>query len=555
MPRSTIAPVSPSFHFEHELRFDPAGARDLLRQIPEQPGILALFGADTSDGRPAQPYLTRAADLRRRIRRLVDPPETLDSSGQPVASKRLNLRDRVARIAWTVTGSEFESLLCLYDATSSLFSADEARRRMKLRTPYFVRLNADHAHPRLYTTNRISRGKLHELYGPFPSRVAAERYTDAILYLFRLRRCYEDLVVHPDHPGCAYGEMKRCMAPCNTGCSAEDYGAEARAVSAFLDTHGESLLAEVAASRAQASEEMDFERAAELHTRWEKVRAAAGLADDLVRPIPQLRAVVAQPLAAPRFAPHREVPSADPASPLLADAAQAEAASIFLLQGGYLAGPERLSTLGVRAVREQTSVGSSLFAQPLMLQAVPLPGAVSASVAGVDSDSPETRAEAALTHLEARATLGRSADPLNGTLDSATLSDHLSLFRRWYYRPEKQRAGEVLLPNPDGSWPIRKLLRAAARSALGEPRTMQATDRDGAKALRTKVLHAGREGIERTVPVIDAPLPKPESFRSRRSRRSSVKTAGSEGSGSGDVSGDVRDSPESTAETRNLRAL
>src|SRR6185312_831462 len=37
-----------------------------------------------------------------------------------------------------------------------------------------------------------------------------------------------------------------------------------------------------------------------------------------------------------------------------------------------LAGPERLSTLGVRAVREQTAVGSSLFAQPLMLAPVPL---------------------------------------------------------------------------------------------------------------------------------------------------------------------------------------
>ena len=491
MRGTTIAPVSPSFHFEHELRFEPGRARDLLRQIPEHPGILALFGPDAPDGQPAQPYLTRAADLRRRIRRLVDPPETLDGNGQPVASKRLNLRDRVVRIAWTVTGSEFESLLCLYDATSALFGADAARQRLKLRTPFFVRLTADGAHPRLYTTNRISRGKLHQLYGPFPSRVAAERYTDAVLDLFRLRRCYEDLVVHPDHPGCAYGEMKRCMAPCNTGCSAEDYGAEARAVSAFLDTHGESLLAEIAVAREQASEQMDFERAAELHARWEKVRAAAGLADELVRPLPHLRAVIAQQAAARQAATHEREQSGEAAAPETADAAQAEAASIFLLQGGYLAGPERLSTLGVRAVREQTSVGSSLFAQPLMLQAVPLSGADLASAA---PDSPETRAEAVLERLALRAAdgSGTSVDRVSGAPDSATLSDHLSLFRRWYYRPEKQRTGEALLPNPDGSWPVRKLLRAAARAALGEPKAMQATDREAAKTLRTKVLHAGR---------------------------------------------------------------
>ncbi len=47
-------------------------------------------------------------------------------------------------------------------------------------------------------------------------------------------------------------------------------------------------------------------------------------------------------------------------------------AAVFLMEGGCIAGPERLSTLGVRAVKEQTSVGSCLFAQPLMLQAVPL---------------------------------------------------------------------------------------------------------------------------------------------------------------------------------------
>src|ERR1017187_3139101 len=57
------------------------------------------------------------------------------------------------------------------------------------------------------------------------------------------------------------------------------------------------------------------------------------------------------------------LPSQDSAEP---------AAAVFLLHSGCLTGPARLSTLGVRAVKEQTSVGSSLFAQPLMLEAVPL---------------------------------------------------------------------------------------------------------------------------------------------------------------------------------------
>ncbi len=63
--------------------------------------------------------------------------------------------------------------------------------------------------------------------------------------------------------------------------------------------------------------------------------------------------------------------------------------------------------------------------------------------------------------------------------DLAILSDHLSLLRRWYYRPEKQRVGEIFLPNADGGWPVRRILRGAARMVLGEPKEMAETQRDG----------------------------------------------------------------------------
>ena len=225
--------------------------------------------------------------------------------------------------------------------------------------------------------------------------------------------------------------------------------------------------------RERASEEMDFERAAALHTQYTKVKGAAGLADDLVRLIPELRAVVVQRAA------------------LQEDRVEA---AVSLLQGGCLAGPERLSTLGVRAVKEQTSVGSSLFAQPLMLQAVPLGPAEDAA------NSPEARAAGVLGRLEAAA---------SGEEDVAMVSDHLSLVKRWYYRPEKQRAGEIFFPNEDGSWPVRRILRGAARAALGEPGAMAETQRDALKdvakgkvAGETKVLHAGREGVERVVSVV-----------------------------------------------------
>jgi excinuclease ABC subunit C len=447
-----------SFHFDHVVEFSPDRAYEILRAVPAQPGVFALCGARKEDA----PYLTQTTDLRRRMRRLLDPPES--------QSKRLNLREKVARIEYCITGSTFESSLMLYQASAALFGYDEARRRLKLHTPYFLRMTMENAFPRVYSTNKLSKRGLAQMYGPFPSRLAAERYCDAVLDLFKLRRCYEDLQPYPEHPGCAYGEMKKCIEPCKQTCTPEQYAAETAAVKKFFDTRGESMIIDIGLEREAASSAMHFEKAAALHAQWQKVKATQALADWIVRPIPRLRAVIVQ--------------AAAPKEDHLEDAA------LFLLDGGCIVGPERLSTLGVRAVKEQTSVGSSLFAQPLMLQAVPLEGEPAAdSVA----NSPEDRAAHALKALEEKT--GKSND-------LALLSDHLSLLRRWYYRPEKQRIGEIFLPNEDQTWPVRRILRGAARMVLGEPKPLPDVQRDVAKATKTRILHEGRPDVERTVPVL-----------------------------------------------------
>ena len=480
------------FEFAHRLAFEPEAAEALLREVPARAGVFALRGERAAD----QPYLTRAADLRRRLRRLLAPPEAVDAEGRPVLSKRLNLRDRVRALEWTETGSEFESVLLLYRALHANFGEAEARKRMRLHAPFFLRLSVAHEHPRVYITNKLSGRSLHESFGPFASRAAAERMADAVGELFQLRRCHEDLVVHPEHPGCAYGEMKLCLAPCKQACSPAQYAHEAQQTLAYLRSRGESLMADLSAKREAASEAMDFEAAAALHRQWEKAKAVASSADPLVRAAAEVRALVVQP-AVP-------LPSGD----------GKEDAAVFLLEGGRIAGPQRLSTLGVRAVREQTAVGSSLFAQPLMLSATPERDNTAVSPTTADTSdalpelktgahllSPEDRARATVAHLETEVHASEEPDP-------SERADALALFKRWYYRPEKSRSGEVLLPNPDGSWPVRRLLNAATRVVLGPPREAAPVDREAAKSdavqgdAKMRVLHPGREDVQRTVPAL-----------------------------------------------------
>ena len=468
--------MSLGFEFERRVEFVPQRASEILREIPATAGVVCLRGHDEA----AQPYLTRAADLRRRLRRLLDSPDAVDENGRPVLSKRLNLRERVKWIAWTRTGSEFESALVLYCAARASFGPAEARRRLRLHAPFVLRMAMSNEHPRVYVTNRISKKSLAESYGPFPSRAAAERYCEAVLDLFKLRRCWEDLEVSPQHPGCAYGEMKMCMEPCKGTCTREEYAAEAAHVQAFLETNGESMLGELASRRERASEAMDFEAAAAVHKQWEKVKTATQLADEIAQPLAKLRALIVQA-----------------AAPTAGDSGH-DVASVFALEDGRIVGPERLSTLGVRAVKEQTAVGSSLFAQPLMIAAVPLegdPGSEEVRESGNTVLSPEERARTAIELLEERVRE-------EGAPDIDERCDYLALLRRWYYRPEKQRAGAILFPNPDGAWPVRRLLNAAAREALGPPREIAAVNREAAKEMKTRVLHEGREGVERVVPVL-----------------------------------------------------
>ena len=132
------------FQFGRRAEFVAERAAEILLEVPAGPGVFCLRGEDAA----AQPYLMRAADMRRRVMRLLAPPET-DGAGQVVLSKRLNLRERVRWVEWTRTGSEFESLLVLYEASAPAFGREEARRRLRLYAPYCVRLTTDNALPRL----------------------------------------------------------------------------------------------------------------------------------------------------------------------------------------------------------------------------------------------------------------------------------------------------------------------------------------------------------------------------------------------------------------------
>ncbi len=425
--------IARSFAFDHAVAFDPAEAEAALALVPARPGVFGLYPHAAN----AEPYLSRCPNLQRRIRRMLQPPQG--------ATKRLgvlNLREKAARIAYTVTGSELESLLTLYHATAAHLGRDAARRRMRLHTPFFVRFAMENAHPRAYVTNRLSRRALDNFFGPYPSRAAADRALNEVLNLFKLRRCVEELAPDPSHPGCVYSEMKMCLAPCFKGCSDERYAQEAHAVFEFFRTHGESMLAKLGAERDAASAAMEFEQAAAVHEKIVKVKAAAQCSDEIVRPLSRLDAVIVLPTAS-------------------AQATGCDEVALFAVRRGCIGHHALFSTLGMRHANEDSG-STSLFAQPHMLAAVPLDEKGEPALAA-PIETTEERLKRTLLELMPP----ESAEPQENQM--AGLSDYLSLLRRWYYRPVKQRIGEIFFTDAaaaDAGLPVRRILRGISRVCM-----------------------------------------------------------------------------------------
>ena len=249
-----------------------------LLAVPADAGV---FRIDFRDG---SPYIGKTADLRRRLRRLLAPREGM--------TRRLHLRDVACGVQYRRTGSPFESNLALYRSARACGLGD-GRDPLKLRAPSFVKLLAGNRFPRTCVTQRLARSSA-VFYGPFATRKAAEHFQGAFLDLFQVRRCTENLVPSPEHPGCMWGEMGMCLRPCQAACDDIEYANEVARMEEFLVTDGESFLREAERCRDAASASLEFESAERHHRLLEKAKQVLRMRGGLERDLENLSGMMLQ---------------------------------------------------------------------------------------------------------------------------------------------------------------------------------------------------------------------------------------------------------------------
>ena len=273
--------------------FDPARDAEFFSELPAAPAVVRIEPrADLAGGRP---YLIRTADMRARMKRLLALRDGTDDAAE---ARRVNLRDFAGTVRYRVTGSPFEQSIVMWRAARQV-DPRGYHTRLRLRWPALLKVNLANAYPRCYVTRRIRTDEDGALaggfyFGPFPSRRAADAFASEFLNLFKIRRCQIKIRRDPTFPGCIYSEMKMCLAPCFAGCTPEEYAQETTCVVNFLSSAGGSLSGELEVEREAASVALDFERAAAVHRRLEKVAEVLRGLPDVARRIDELDAVVLQ---------------------------------------------------------------------------------------------------------------------------------------------------------------------------------------------------------------------------------------------------------------------
>lgn len=263
---------------------EPENLDASIEAVPNADAVFLVWAGERSA------YLAKTSMLRRRLMRIFKPA---DSSLGAAPKRSLNLRGVATRIEYWPTGSRFESMLVHYALARRYFPEDYLRM-IKLRMPAYVKLILSNEFPRTQVSTRLSASRaIH--YGPFQSRAAAELFENQFLDLFQIRRCQENLEPSPQHPGCIYGEMNRCLRPCQLVVSREEYWSEVERVEEFLTGNGAALISVTTAARDRLSAEMDFEEAARQHKRLERIHAVLALRGDLVCDIDRLYGIAVAP--------------------------------------------------------------------------------------------------------------------------------------------------------------------------------------------------------------------------------------------------------------------
>ena len=234
---------------------------DEVKRLPDRPGVYRMMA---EDGEVL--YVGKARSLKKRVIQYA--------RGRFHTQRIAHMVDLTRSMEFVTTRTETDALLL------------EINLIKQLKPRFNVLLRDDKSFPEIVIRREHKAAQLRkhrgahtikgDYFGPFASAGAVNRTLNTLQKAFLLRSCSDSVYESRTRP-CMLHQIRRCSAPCTGLVSLEDYNALVEEAGQFLHGKSRAVMGKIAAEMQQASDEMEFERAARLRDR---IRALASIAQE-----------------------------------------------------------------------------------------------------------------------------------------------------------------------------------------------------------------------------------------------------------------------------------
>ncbi len=223
--------------------------QDQLKTLPTRPGVY-LFKDAAGD----VVYVGKAGSLRPRVRSYF-------SASNP-SPKTQEMMRHVVSLETIVVGSEAEALILEANLIKEYQPRFNIQLRDDKRYPY-IKVTTKEPFPRVFVTR-----KLHDdgsrYFGPYTSVGVMRQALEVIKRLYTVRSCSYDLPREAPERACLDYHIGRCLAPCVGLQDQASYGDMIGEILKILDGDTEGVRNRVEGLMQEASDGLEFERAARL---------------------------------------------------------------------------------------------------------------------------------------------------------------------------------------------------------------------------------------------------------------------------------------------------
>jgi excinuclease ABC subunit C len=199
-------------------------------------------------------YVGKAISLRNRVRSYFH--ETVDTP------KTAELVKHIADLEVIIVGSELEALILEMNLIKKHRPKYNIRLKDDKRYPY-IKVHYADPFPTVTVTRRMDPKDGSRYFGPYTSVWAVYQTLDVLRKIFPYLTCDRVITGH-DPRACLFHDIKLCLAPCIGASTQVEYRAMIDDLCRFLRGHTEPVVVRLRAEMLQASEDLQFEKAAGL---------------------------------------------------------------------------------------------------------------------------------------------------------------------------------------------------------------------------------------------------------------------------------------------------